>query len=107
MATNNSYDVELRVYRSIFTKISTLSVDLEIGYTWFFDVRNIKIVMKSSYNQELRVYMAMKNFLDKHQGVYWSNFPSISIWLNDLEIRYIRGFRNMTKVINFCFVQMS
>ena len=45
--TKNSYDVELEVYRSIFTKIGTMPVDLEISYAGFFDVRNTNIVMEN------------------------------------------------------------
>ena len=35
-SAKNSYDVELNVYRSIFTKISTLPVDLEFRCIRFF-----------------------------------------------------------------------
>ena len=49
LVTKNSYDVELIVYRSVFRKISTLTVDLEIGYMEFFDVRNPKNLMKKKH----------------------------------------------------------
>ena len=41
LAKKNSYDVEVGVYRSIFTKSSTLLVGLEIEYMEFFDVRKL------------------------------------------------------------------
>ena len=49
LGNENSCDVELRVYRSIFRKISTLPVELEISYLGFFDVMNPKKFMKKSF----------------------------------------------------------
>ena len=37
--------------------------------------------------------IAKKNFLEEHQRIYGSIFPSMSIWFNDLEITYEMVYR--------------
>ena len=52
---------------------------LKLGIYGFYDVRNKNILMKKSWNVELRVYMSI--------------FPKTSNWFPDLEIPVIRFFR--------------
>ena len=57
LATKNSYDVKFRVNRSIFTKLSILLVDLEIGYIRVFDERNANKLMKihTLFNSDFKI----------------------------------------------------
>ena len=63
---------------SISTKISILSVDLEMGFIGVFNVRNTDMVLKNSNNILLRAYTTI--------------FPRIPNWSPGLKIGYNVAF---------------